>query len=358
MTRHPVSFTDPLASPAPSDYRPPAWMRGPHLQTVWPALTARTAPQIRYRRERWQTPDNDFIDLDWTIDAPAGAPGNGPLVVLFHGLEGSAESHYARALMAQVAAAGWRGVVAHWRGCGGEPNLLARSYHSGDSDEIDWIVRRLKPDFVAGVSLGANAALKWLGTPGSWTHPVRAAAGVSAPQDLEASASALARGVNRLYCEHFFATMKRKSILKLDRFPDLYDRRKVLEARTFFEFDDVVTAPLHGFKGAADYWMRSSCKQFLRHITVPTLVLNARNDPFLPESALATPWQVSPQVTLEYPAEGGHVGFVDRRLGTRWLPRRLMAFFKQHLDTPMPHTPPRFDSDPVEAQHRAARDAR
>ncbi len=358
MTPHPASSTDPLAPPAPFDYRPPAWMRGPHLQTVWPALSVRAAPRIRYRRERWQTPDHDFIDLDWTTDTSAGPPGDGPLVVLFHGLEGSAESHYARALMAEVAAAGWRGVVVHWRGCGGEPNLLARSYHSGDSDEIDWIVRRLEPDFVAGVSLGANALLKWLGTPGSWTRTVRAAAGVSAPQDLEASARALSRGVNRFYCEHFFATMKRKSILKLDRFPDLYDRRKVLEARTFFDFDDVVTAPLHGFKGAADYWTRSSCKQFLRHIAVPTLVLNARNDPFLPESALATTWQVSEPVTLEYPAEGGHVGFVDRRLGTSWLPRRLMAFFEQHLEAPMPTYPPRPPSDPPETRHREARDAR
>lgn len=360
MTRPPASSTeaDSLAPRAPFDYRPPAWLRGAHLQTVWPALNSRAAPQVRYRRERWETPDHDFIDLDWATDTSAGPPGSGPLLVLFHGLEGSAESHYARALMAQVAAAGWRGVVAHWRGCGGEPNLLARSYHSGDSDEIDWIVRRLQPDFVAGVSLGANAVLKWLGTPGSWTRTVRAAAGVSAPQDLEASASALSRGVNRLYCEHFFATMKRKSILKLDRFPDLYDRRKVLEARNFFEFDDVVTAPLHGFKGAGDYWMRSSCKQFLRHIAVPTLVLNARNDPFLPESALATPWQVSRHVTLEYPAEGGHVGFVDRRLGTSWLPRRLMAFFAQHLDTPMPPPPPRPDDDRLDAPHREARDAR
>lgn len=333
-------------------------MRGGHLQTVWPALNVRVAPRVRYRRERWDTPDDDFIDLDWTTDTSAGTPGEGPLVALFHGLEGSAESHYARALMAHAAAAGWRGVVVHWRGCGGEPNLLARSYHSGDSDEIDWIVRRLKPDFVAGVSLGANALLKWLGTPGSWTQTVRAAAGVSAPQDLEASASALSRGVNRLYCEHFFATMKRKSILKLDRFPDLYDRRKVLEARNFFEFDDVVTAPLHGFKGAGDYWMRSSCKQFLRHIAVPTLVVNARNDPFLPESALATPWQVSERVTLEYPAEGGHVGFVDRRLGTSWLPRRLMAFFGEQLGNRMPLRHDQPAGEPPAAMHREPRDAR
>jgi len=365
MTRRPENSTDafsPLAArarspqPGPGDYQPPAWMRGRHLQTVWPALTAFAAPRIAYHRVRWETPDKDFIDLDWTTGTAAGAPGDGPLVILFHGLEGSSESHYARSLMTHVAAAGWRGVVVHWRGCSGEPNLLARAYHSGDSDEVDWIVRRLRPDFVAGVSLGANAILKWLGMPGSSTESLRAAAGVSAPQDLEAGAIALSRGVNRLYCEHFLLTMKRKSLLKLDRFPALYDRRKVLEARSFFDFDDAVTAPLHGFGGAVDYWTRSSCKRFLRDIALPTLVLNARNDPFLPESALATPAQVSSHVSLEYPAEGGHVGFVDRRLGSDWLPRRLMAFFGQHLAAPVPRQPsPGFVSDvgdePQETRH-------
>jgi len=316
-----ASFTEP-------DYQAPAWMRSRHLQTIWPAVIG-PGPRISYRRERVTTPDNDFIDLDWTTSTPAGEPGSGPLLVLFHGLEGNSESHYARSLMTHVAAAGWRGVVVHWRGCSGEPNLLARAYHSGDSAEVDWIVRRLRPDFVAGVSLGANALLKWAGEQGSKADIVKAIAGVSAPQDLHAGALALSRGFNRLYCAHFLKTLKRKSILKLAHFPDVYDRRAVMAARDFFDFDGLVTAPLHGFDSAVDYWTRSSCRQFLGGIAVPTLVLNARNDPFLPESSLAGPSEVSGHVLLQYPAEGGHVGFIDRRIGADWLPQRLMGFFRQ-----------------------------
>jgi predicted alpha/beta-fold hydrolase len=314
------------------DYLAPPWLRNPHLQTIWPTLVPAT-PRVTYRRERWTTPDDDFIDLDWAVPAVGAPTADGPLVALFHGLEGNSGSHYARALMADLLAMGWRGVVVHWRGCSGEPNLLARAYHSGDSAEVDWILRRLRPDFAAGVSLGANALLKWLGEQGSGAGFIRAAAGVSAPQDLHAGAIALSRGFNRLYCWNFMNTLKRKSVLKLDRFPDLYDRRQLLAARTFFDFDDLVTAPLHGFESAIDYWTRSSCKQYLGGIAVPTLVLNARNDPFLPEVALARASEVSVAVTLDYPADGGHVGFVHGRIpGTvDWLPRRLTAYFKQFV---------------------------
>lgn len=335
MKPHPENCIDapatPITSPTISpdaDYRAPSWLRNRHLQTIWPVVMA-GAPRVAYRRERWMTPDGDFIDLDWT----AAESGKGPLVALFHGLEGSSGSHYARALMAHLLLAGWRGVVVHWRGCSGEPNLLARAYHSGDSAEVDWILRRLRPDFVAGVSLGANALLKWLGEQGSQAGFIKAAAGVSAPQDLHAGAIALSRGFNRLYCRNFLVTLKRKSLVKLDRFPSIYDRRRLISARDFFDFDEVVTAPLHGFDSALDYWQRSSCKQYLGGIGVPTLVLNARNDPFLPEAVLAKPADVSPQVVLDYPAGGGHVGFVDGRLpGNRdWMPQRLMGFFRQFV---------------------------
>jgi predicted alpha/beta-fold hydrolase len=331
-----------MRPPQASCIEPPFWLRNRHLQTVWPVLVA-AAPPVRYRRERWTTPDGDFIDLDWAVSIPSPVPGlapgrgpgippaDGPLVALFHGLEGCSNSHYARALMAQLLAMGWRGVVVHWRGCSGEPNLLARAYHSGDSAEVDWILRRLRPDFAAGVSLGANALLKWLGEQGSQAGFIRAAAGVSAPQDLHAGATALSRGVSRAYCWSFLGTLKRKSVLKLDRFPDLYDRRKLLAARDFFDFDELVTAPLHGFSSAIDYWTRSSCKQYLGDITVPTLVLNARNDPFLPERFLARPSEVAAVVELDYPAAGGHVGFTDRRADGNpgWLPRRLTDFFER-----------------------------
>jgi predicted alpha/beta-fold hydrolase len=349
MKRLPESFTELLAG-APGggvetlpaggpvvtersepDYRAPAWLRNRHLQTIWPVMVA-GGPRVQYRRERWSTPDGDFVDLDWATPPPGTPASGGPLVALFHGLEGSSASHYARWLMASSLAVGWRGVVINWRGCSGEPNLLARAYHAGDSAEVDWILRRLRPDFVAGVSLGANALFKWLGEQGSDAGFVRAAAGVSAPQDLQAGAMSLTRNFNRLYCLSFLGTLKRKSLLKLDRFPDLYDRRLLLAARNFQEFDDIVTAPLHGFVDARDYWTRSSCKQYLRGIEVPTLVLNARNDPFLPEQALAQPSEVSRHVVLDYPAHGGHVGFTHGRLppgSGGWLPQRLMTFFRQ-----------------------------
>jgi len=321
-----------------SAYRAPRWLPGPHAQTIFPSLLGRV-PRIAYRRERWSTPDGDFIDVDHTVPAP---PAGRPWLVLFHGLEGSSRSHYARALMAAAGDAGWQGVVPHFRGCSGEANLAPRAYHSGDSEEIDWIVRRIArragdaPVFVAGVSLGANALLKWLGERGDEAaRLVTAAAGISAPQDLRAGADALARGFNRLYTRHFLVTLKRKSLAKLAAWPDLYDARRVREARDFHDFDDIVTAPLHGFRDCFDYWSRSSCKPWLAAIRTPTLVLNARNDPFLPARHLATPAEVSPHVSLDYPLAGGHVGFFEHHVpgAGAWLPRRVLGYFAQHLET-------------------------
>ncbi len=324
-----LSTASPLLPPLPP-YRAPVWLRGGHAQTIWPA-TLMPVPAPILRRERWATPDGDFIDLDWTTPATA-ATATAPLVALFHGLEGSSASHYARALMAAAAARGWRGVVVHWRGCSGEPNRLPRAYHSGDSAEVDWILRRLRPDFAAGVSLGANALLKWLGEQAEAASFIRAAAGVSPPQDLEAGAVSLARGVNRLYCAHFLRTLKPKSAALLDRHPGLFDRARMLAARNFHDFDDIVTARLHGFSSAHDYWSRSSCRPFLAGIAVPTLVINARNDPFLPATALARPDQVSRTVTLDYPDQGGHVGFATGAPPGRpdWLARRLLDYFEAH----------------------------
>ena len=316
-------------------YRAPRWLPGPHSQTIFPSLFAR-GPRIAYRRERWTTPDGDFIDLDFTPPAPGAGS---PWLVLFHGLEGSSQSHYARALMAAAGDAGWNGVVPHFRGCSGEPNLAPRAYHSGDSDEIDWIMRRLvvraegAPVFAAGVSLGANALLKWLGERGDEAaRLVTAAAGISAPQDLRAGADALARGFNRIYTRNFLATLKRKSLAKLARWPGLYDARRVRQARDFHDFDDLVTAPLHGFRDCFDYWARSSCKPWLAAIRTPTLVINARNDPFLPARFLAAPGDVSPMVRLDYPRAGGHVGFFEGRPagGDAWLPRRILGHFGEH----------------------------
>jgi len=318
-----------IAAPA---YRAPRWLPGGHAQTLYAALAA-PRPRVAYQRDRWRTPDGDFIDLDWAT-ATAAAPA--PLVVLFHGLEGSSSSHYAAALMAAARDAGWRGVVAHFRGCSGEPNLLARAYHSGDSQEIDWIVRRLRaanagaPVCAVGVSLGGNALLKWLGESGAAAlEAVDCAAAVSAPLDLMASGAALGRGFNLLYTRHFLFTLKRKALAMHARFPGLIDAGSVRTARTLRAFDNVVTAPLHGFRDTDDYWTRASSKPGLAAIRVPTLVLNARNDPFLPCGALPAPHEVAPSVVLEQPDGGGHCAFVSGPFpgNLDWLPARILDFF-------------------------------
>jgi uncharacterized protein len=343
-----------------SFYQAPLWLRGGHAQTLYAALLA-PRPRVDYRRERWDTPDGDFIDLDFVVEPDAemhrstfarwsgrarrssrdresvlesGDAPNTPLVALFHGLEGSSRSHYALSLMRAVLERGWRGVVVHFRGCGGEPNRLPRAYHSGDSAEVDWILRRLKCGastlFAAGVSLGGNALLKWLGETGaSARQVVNRAASVSAPVDLMASGNALDRGFNLAYTRHFLASMKRKALDKLNYYPGLYDAAHIRAAFTLREFDDIVTAPLHGFRDTDDYWTRASSKPLLIRIAAPTLMVNALDDPFLPRGALPTPDEVAAAVRLELPEHGGHVGFVSGsypgNLG--WLPHRILEFF-------------------------------
>lgn len=325
-----------------SEYRSCWWLRNAHAQTVYAALLA-PRPRVRYRRERWDTPDGDFIDIDWVdsrhtrLETRNPKPETArPLVVLFHGLEGSSNSHYALGLMAEVSRRGWRGAVVHFRGCGGEPNRLPRAYHSGDSAEVDWILRRVAgqaagtPVYAAGISLGGNVMLKWLGETGASARElVERAASVSAPVDLMAAGNALDRGFNRVYVRHFLDTMKKTALEKLNRYPGLYDAARVRAACRLREFDDVVTAPLHGFAGVDDYWTRASSKPWLKHIAVPTLMINAQDDPFLPRAALPLSQDVSASVVLEQPAHGGHVGFVSGPFPghLNWLPHRILQFF-------------------------------
>jgi predicted alpha/beta-fold hydrolase len=315
-------------------YHPPKWLPGGHAQTLYPLLIK--PEPLPYRRQRCDTPDGDFIDLDW-IDT---ADQSTPLVVLFHGLEGSSNSHYAIALMRALSAIGWGGVVVHFRGCSGEINRLPRAYHSGDSDEIDWVLRQIqqrfpdRPRYAVGVSLGGNALLKWLGERESAaTGCIRAAAAISAPLDLTACGHHLGRGFNKIYTNHFLRTLKAGAAAKLQRYPGLFNERRMLEARSLYEFDDAVTAPLHGFSGAGDYWLRASSKPWLKTIQIPTLVLNAQNDPFLPAQALPTRDQASPAVKLDFLRQGGHVGFVTGNLPGRldWLPQRILHFFQTEV---------------------------
>ncbi len=315
-------------------YRAPGWLPGGHAQTIYGALLT-PRPRVDYRRTQWDTPDGDFIELDW-VDGPAQAP----LVVLFHGLEGSSRSHYSLSLMHAVHARAWRGVVPHFRGCGGKPNRLPRAYHSGDFHEVHWILERIAaqtgaaPRFAVGVSLGGNALLKWLAAEGAAAaNLLRAAAAVSAPVDLQVAGHGLGRGFNRLYTWQFLRTLKLKSLEKLARYPGLYDARKVARARNLYQFDDLVTAPLHGFGSADDYWTRASSKSELRRIELPTLLVHARNDPFLPGPSLPGSDEVSPHVRLEYFNAGGHAAFVTGPFPGRldWLPKRLLGFFESCL---------------------------
>lgn len=316
-----------------SVYHAPAWLPGGHLQTIYANLFIR-APRVAYRRERLELPDGDFLDFDW-IDGRAGTP----VVVLFHGLEGSAHSHYARSLMAHVGAHGWHGVVAHFRGCSGEDNRLPRAYFAGDSVDIERMLQHVKaghpevPVHAVGVSLGGNALLKWLGETGeAAAASVARAASVSAPLDLAAAGNTLDRGFNRyVYTARFLATLKRKALKKASRFPGTLDARAIAAATTFREFDTLVTARLHGFRDADDYWLKVSSKPLLPSISVPTLVINAKNDPFLPAWALPRLDEVSPAVTLMQPDTGGHVAFPSGPFpgNLDWLSQRLM----QHFDT-------------------------
>jgi predicted alpha/beta-fold hydrolase len=392
-----------------NSYTAPPWLPGGNLQTIWPAVFGRRTfgPPPAYRRERWTTPDGDFVDLDWLEDeaptlpaargslppegaglawggparrpgtptlpaaggslppegaglpwgGPAAGPGTptlpaargslppegagpawggpapgpafpdgfgshaancSPLLVLFHGLEGSSRSHYAEAFADFARERGIGFVVPHFRGCSGELNHGPRAYHSGDHEEVQWILQRLRqrhagPILAAGVSLGGNALMRWAGEAGtSAARLADAVASISSPIDLAAGGQAIGRGFNRLvYTTMFLRSMKPKALAKLAQHPGLFDRDALLAARDLYQFDNIFTAPLHGFRNTDDYYARASAKPHLHRIRIPALVLNARNDPFVPASSLPTAAQVGRHVTLWQPRDGGHVGFPD-----------------------------------------------
>ena len=324
-----------VSRPRVAPYRAPRWLAGGHAQTIWPTFVRR--PVVKYRRERVTTADGDFWDLDW-LDTTEGA-ADAPLVVLFHGLEGDSGSQYARALMAALAELGWRGVIPHFRGCSGELNLLPRAYHSGDHEEVGAMLAAIRARVSAdtsihavGVSLGGSVLLNWLGRQGATAaQTLTSAAAVSAPLDLTASGFDIDRGLNRIYAWHFLWTLKPKSREMARRFPAKLDENRVRRIFSMYEFDDLVTAPLHGFEGTLDYWKRGSSKPWLGNIALPTLVLNAKNDPFIPGVSLPGRSEVSRSVVLEQPEHGGHAGFLTGPFPGRitWLPQRLLQFFRE-----------------------------
>ena len=301
-------------APLIADYVAPRWLPGGNAQSIWPALFASrpAASDIRYQRERWDTPDGDFIDVDLLPAASADAP----LLVMFHGLEGSSSSHYALGCAQVARRRGWGFAVPHFRGCSGELNRAPRAYHSGDFEEIGWMLQRLRaraaaPLMAVGFSLGGNALLRWAEEAGeSAAATARAVAAVSSPLDLAAAGRAIEIGFNRVsYMRMFLRSMKPKALAKWQQHPGLFDAARMLAARTLYEFDQIVTAPLHGFTSTEDYWARASAKPHLQRIRIPALAVNAHNDPFVPGHSLPGVADVSAFVTLWQPAHGGHCGF-------------------------------------------------
>jgi len=321
-------------------YRAPWWLPGGHLQTIWSALYARRClgPRPALQRERWATSDGDFIDVDrWTASRPER-----PMLVLFHGLEGSAQSHYAQAFADWAREYDVHFALPHFRGCSGEPNHAPRAYHSGDHEEIDWVVQRLRSAHrtqggvhlvAAGVSLGGNALMRWAGEHGeAASKQVDAVASICSPLDLSLSGHAIGRGLNRqVYTRMFMRTLKPKALAKLAQHPALFSRERLLAARDLYDFDNVFTAPLHGFRDTEDYWRRASAKPLMKRIRIPALALNALNDPFVPAHSLPSREDVSPSVTLWQPRQGGHAGFATGRWPghVRALPDRVGAWLLQ-----------------------------
>jgi predicted alpha/beta-fold hydrolase len=292
-----------------------------HLSTIWGRVARRPGPSTR--REEWPTPDADVIDVD-RLEAPTV---DAPHLVLLHGLEGTARSHYVRGTLAEARRRGWGATLLLFRSCGTMLNRTRRFYHSGETADLSLVVDRVlreypaAPIVLAGYSLGGNVLLKWLGERGA-DVPARisGAAAVSVPFDLERGSRHIQTGFARVYEAHFLRSLKRKTFAKLARFPDLADPDRVAAVQTLYEFDDVVTAPVHGFASAADYYARSSSLGYLARVRVPTLLLSAIDDPFLPASVLSEVQAVAehtPALTVEVHRAGGHVGFVA---GPPWRP--------------------------------------
>jgi predicted alpha/beta-fold hydrolase len=309
-----------------SSYRHAWWLPGPHLPSIW-GKKVRKQPFAHDRIERWTTPDGDHLSI-----ARAGTitPGRPHLLVL-HGLEGTIRSNYIHGLMSQAVRRGWSADLMMFRGCDGEINNQRRMYHSGETIDLDFVVRTLvehHPEIdirPVGVSLGGNVLMKWLGEQGETLVPnIARAAGVSVPYDLGAGSRFLENFMGQLYVDHFMKTLKSKTLAKQGLHPDLCDWEKMAKARTFWEFDDVVTGPIHGFAGADDYYTRSSSIHFIGKIRRPTLLFGALDDPFVPPSVLELARKIARDndfLHIEFSRQGGHVGWTS---GHPWAPRYYM----------------------------------
>ena len=326
-------------------YTPAWWIPGAHLQTLWGKLVRRP-PRVPTRAERWTTPDGDTLEIR-RLDAPVGAAADVPRLLILHGLEGTIRSHYILGLLDQAHRRGWTADVVIFRGCNGELPRAPRFYHSGETTDFDFVVQRLvrerphQPLVAVGVSLGGNVLLKWLGERGDDAPAqLRSAAVVSVPYDLERGSRQIERGFSRLYTFHFLRTLRRKALAKLAQEPGLFPESPLRAARTLTDFDDAVTAPVHGFTSARDYYTQSSSRHFLTGIRRPTLLLSAYDDPFLPRKVLddvANMAATNSWLSVEFHDRGGHVGFVSGRVPWRsryYAEERTVGYLAEHLGTP------------------------
>lgn len=315
-----------------SSFKPAWWLRNPHLQTLWPPLFRPKKP-LPIKHERFELPDGDFVDLNWVGE------NQETVVLILHGFEGSADSPYANGMLHAIYQQGWRGVVMHFRGCSGEPNRLQRSYHSGETDDLTIVMQALcdrEPNtrFAAiGFSLGGNVLLKWLGETGR-SNPLFAAIAVSVPFELKKTSLRICQGFSRFYEWYLLKCVCNRLRTKFQNNPSPFDLKLFSEIQSMFDFDNRVTAPLHGFSDAEDYYTKSSCRQYLHGIRVPTLLLHAKDDPFMTEDVIPEAHELPEQVKLEVTDSGGHVGFVAGRYPWRpeyWLERRVPEFLREYL---------------------------
>ncbi len=328
-----------------SRFTAPGWLRNRHAQTMYPSLPWAWPSRPALRRETLELPDGDVTAVDWLIEADP-LPDAAPLLVILHGLEGSADSSYARMLMEAAFERGWRACVLHFRDCGDYRNRLPRRYHAGETNDLRHFLNELQgqrdasgnpgPLLAVGYSLGGNVLLKYLGESKSET-PLAAATAVSVPLDLHVCAEALDTGFSRYYQSYLLKRMKSSVTRKFDRHTAAFDWDRAMNSRTFAEFDDSVTAPLHGFDGKQDYYDRCSSMHFLHSIERSTLIINALDDPFMSPEVIPGAERLSQDITLEISEHGGHVGFIDG--GTPWkptfyLPGRILEFLEPFAAMP------------------------
>ncbi len=321
---------------SPQRFSPAWWCSGPNQQTLL-SIPLRPVRHVRLERKRWQTPDGDFIDVDWL----PGAAGT-PILIVLHGLEGSSRSRYSLSMLAAAEKEGWRGLAINYRGCSGEPNRLLRSYHGGETSDLTWIVQKISaenpgsPIVLVGASLGANILLKYLGEQGDNLPPsVRGGVAISTPFDLARSAQTLEHGFARMYMKRLVKSIQAKARIKLKMFPGSFDEKRLDAVKTLTDIDNLVTGPIHGFRDAADYWSHSSSIKFLGGIRRPALLISAKDDPFFPGKYLPVAEVAANHfLTAEFTERGGHVGFLTGWVPGfpgSWIEQRTILFLKQSL---------------------------